>query len=196
MTEVELEPIRAALQVQVSRDFAPHYCDAKIGNDGDWKIFICDNSDQAGALGYHSYDPTGTPVGFAFIADDIKYGNKPSITISHELLEMLADPGINLLANGPGDIEYCYEVCDACEADQFGYQIDGVWVSDFVLPAWFESFQKHGPFDHMNHITKPFQLLTGGYIGYKKNGKFHQLMGAKAAKGSRRDRRTNSPGVQ
>ena len=39
---------------------------------------------------------------------------------------------------------YAYEVCDACEADQFGYDIDGVLVSDFVFPSWFESFWSAG----------------------------------------------------
>jgi len=39
---------------------------------------------------------------------------------------------------------YAYEVCDACQAKEFGYRIDGTLVSDFVYPAWFESFRKKG----------------------------------------------------
>jgi len=62
---------------------------------------------------------------------------------------------------------YAYEVCDACEDDSFGYKIDGVLVSDFVYPAWFESFRPEGStqFDRMNKIQTPFQLLVNGYIG-------------------------------
>jgi hypothetical protein len=58
-------------------------------------------------------------------------------------------------------------VCDACEDDSLGYQIDSILLSDFVYPSWFESFRAEGStqFDRMNKIQNPFQLLTGGYIG-------------------------------
>ena len=61
---------------------------------------------------------------------------------------------------------YAYEVCDACEADSAGYNIDGSLVSDFVYPAWFESFRKPGSaqFDYRSLIKQPFQLLEDGYI--------------------------------
>src|SRR5262249_33647620 len=60
---------------------------------------------------------------------------------------------------------YAYEVCDPCEADQDGYDIDGVLVSDFVYPAWFESFRQTSStqFDQQRRITDSFQLLPGGY---------------------------------
>jgi hypothetical protein len=40
-------------------------------------------------------------------------------------------------------------------------------VSDFVYPAWFETFRAPGStqFDHMSQIQNPLQLLKGGYIG-------------------------------
>ena len=64
-------------------------------------------------------------------------------------------------------ILYAYEVCDACEADQFGYQIDGVTVSDFIYPAWFEASQagRNTQFNYSKKIQNPFDLLPGGYIG-------------------------------
>jgi len=42
-----------------------------------------------------------------------------------------------------------------------------VLVSDFVFPAWFESFWPAGAtqFDFQKKIDKPFDLLPGGYIG-------------------------------
>jgi hypothetical protein len=86
---------------------------------------------------------------------------------------MLGDPDINLTVfvqdgDRPKGRLYAYEVCDACEDDSFGYTIDGVLVSDFVYPAWFESFRKAGStqFDRQRHIRRPFDLLRGGYIGY------------------------------
>jgi hypothetical protein len=132
---------------------------------------ILDDSDQAGALGYHDLTPDGLPIGKIFAASDLKAGTSWSVTASHELLEMLADPNINLTvfvqdANTSGTL-YAYEVCDACEDDSFGYQINNVLVSDFVYPAWFENLRAEGStqFDRMNQIQNPLQLLTNGYIG-------------------------------
>ena len=44
--------------------------------------------------------------------------------------------------------------------------------SDFVYPAWFESFRESGStrFDHMNQIQNALQLLKGGYIGTFNGG--------------------------
>ena len=107
---------------------------------GTWWLVILDDSDQAGALGYHDLTPDGLPIGKIFAASDLKAGDSWSVTASHELLEMLADPNINLTvfvqdADTTGTL-YAYEVCDACEDDSFGYKINSnVLVSDFVYPA-------------------------------------------------------------
>ena len=68
--------------------------------------------------------------------------------------------------DGGNTIFYAYEVCDACEADDFGYEVNGTLVSDFVFPSWFESFHQPGStqFDFRKKIQQPFQLLKGGYI--------------------------------
>ena len=136
---------------------------------------MLDNSDQAGALGYHDMTPDGLPLGKVFAATDLQFGTQWTVTASHELLEMLGDPAINLTAltmtnfdlnqNVVGRL-YAYEVCDACEADSAGYNIDASLVSDFVYPAWFESFRKPGSaqFDYRSLIKQPFQLLEDGYI--------------------------------
>ena len=169
-----------ALQTQVHRDFAPIWgVDADLafvekGSNpppGAWWLVVLDNSDQAGALGYHDLTSEGLPLGKVFAASDQQYGLKWTVTASHELLEMLGDPDINLAAyvqNDDGTMNlYAYEVCDACEADQYGYDIDGTTVSNFVFPVWFESFRapQSAQFDCHNQIAKPFGLLPGGYIG-------------------------------
>lgn len=180
LSDQEVQVAVPALQKQVSRDFAPAWgIDATLSfvptggspAAGSWWLTILDNSDQAGALGYHDLTPAGLPVGKVFAATDANYGLSWTVTASHELLEMLGDPDINLTAFVQPDATtgrlYAYEVCDACEDDSLGYQIDGVTVSDFVYPAWFESFRAKGStqFDHRSRIDTPFQLLPGGYIG-------------------------------
>jgi len=101
----------------------------------------------------------------------LKAGTSWTVTASHELLEMLGDPNLNLTvfvqnADTTRTL-YAYEVCDACEDDSFAYPIDNVLVSDFVYPAWFENFRAQGStqFDCMSQIEQPLELLKGGYIG-------------------------------
>jgi hypothetical protein len=216
LTDDQVQAAVPALQIQVHRDFAPVW-----GIDADltfipqggpipptsWQLVVFDNSDQAGALGYHDLTPQGLPLGKIFAGTDIQYGEQWTVTASHELLEMLGDPDINLTAfvqstDTAGRL-YAYEVCDACEADNLGYQINGVLVSDFVYPAWFESFWQQGAtqFDQQGRISAPFQLLAGGYIGIfdvsagsgwsqiTAQGAPHEYK-ARARVGSRRERRT------
>jgi hypothetical protein len=170
----------ASLQTQVSRDFFPIWgVDAQLtalpnGQNppaGSWALGIFDNADQADALGYHDITPDGLPLGKVFAKTTMDDGGAVSVTASHELLEMLGDPDINLIAeldgsSGAPSKFYAYEVCDACEDDQFGYKINGVLVSDFVFPAYFESFRTPNStqFDFGKQITAPFTLLAGGYI--------------------------------
>jgi|HubBroStandDraft_6_1064221.scaffolds.fasta_scaffold01464_10 hypothetical protein len=180
VTDDDVRPVVDALQAQVINDFLPAW---GVGAQltfvptgsappvGSWWLSILDDSDQAGALGYHDITPDGLPLGKVFAGTDLKYGTQWSVTASHELLEMLGDPNINLTVFVQNDqstgILYAYEVCDACEGDQFAYKVGNVLVSDFVFPSWFESFRPMGStqFDQTKQIQNPLQLLAGGYIG-------------------------------
>lgn len=173
MTDEAVKKVVDALQIQVSRDFAPIWgVDAALtfvglkgkAPSGAWQLVVLDTSDQAGALGYHDVTATGQPLGKAFVKSDLDNGYQPSVTISHELLEMLADPEINLSAS-VGNRLYAYEVCDPCEADQYGYKIGDVLVSDFVTPAWFAPTpHAKGPFDFRKKVKAALHLLSGGYL--------------------------------
>jgi len=179
VSDKDVEALVGVLQKQVDRDFGPAWgCPAKLrfvpkganADAAEWWLVVLDNSDQANDLGYHDLTDWGLPMGKVFAKTAITDKSSWTVTASHELLEMLADPNINLSVFGEGPIGarlYSYEVCDPCEADRFGYTIDGTLVSDFVLPSWFESFWERGgtQFDFMSHINEPFQLLPDGYIG-------------------------------
>jgi hypothetical protein len=180
LTDSEIPPVVAALQKQVTNDFRSIWgVDAELkiipkGTQppaGSWWLVLLDDSDQASALGYHDLTTEGLPIGKVFAASDLKAGTSWTVTASHELLEMLADPNVNLTvfvqhSNSAG-VLYAYEVCDACEDDSYSYEIDNVRLSNFVYPAWFENFHAEGStqFDRMNKIQNPLQLLTGGYVG-------------------------------
>jgi hypothetical protein len=214
LTDAQVAAAVGPLQTQVSRDFAPVW-----GVDADltfyargtappataWQLGVFDNSDQAGALGYHDLTADGLPLGKVFAGTDIQYKSAWTVTASHELLEMLGDPDINLYAvcqNGMELSFYAYEVCDPCEADESGYLVDGVLVSDFVYPAWFEGFRaaKSTRFDQQGLVSNPFELLNNGYITVfdvsYNNGWYQKYPPGAALKyqarahvGSRRERR-------
>ena len=190
VSDTELIQMAQALQIQVNRDFYPAWgVAAQIywTPTGDtptpdhWILGIFDDSTQPGALGYHDISPTAMPIGYVFAKTTINDGNLVSVTASHELLEMLADPDINLSgelddASGAPSKFYAYEVGDPVEADADGYDIQipsnftggaaTVHVSDFTLPSWFESFNTTGPWDFQKHLKAPFTLNPGGYIGF------------------------------
>ena len=177
LTDLQVAAYVMAQQVQISRDFYPAWgIDAHcvfVPPSGSipvstvdnpvYQLWFKDHSDQAGALGYH--DVNGNPIAYVFVKDDIADGVTPSVTGSHETLEMLADPEINQVVDAMGN-EYAREVCDACEDEQFAYMIDGVLMSDFMLPSWF-NLAGTAPFTHQNAVTVPFGLAAGGYIGQR-----------------------------
>ena len=181
LTDAQITPVVAALQIQLDRDWQAAWGTTATlvfvsSNQsipaGAWPIYILDRSDAPGSLGYHDETTSGVPYGRIFAKDDITYGYNWTVTLSHELLEMMLDPYVNLTvfnqnSNTTG-LLYAYEACDAVEADNLGYQINGISVSDFVWPAWFDNTITNTAghrYDQMNHLTAPFQLYSGGYIG-------------------------------
>lgn len=188
-----LNAVIAALQKQVDRDFAPVWgtpcklMKASTIAKGNWAIVILDTPDVSGAAGYHDLTPAGLPLSKVFLS-----AGGVTVTMSHELLEMLVDPAINMMTDGPNaQWAYAYETADPCEEDT--YSIDGIEVSDFVYPSYFETFRKpkSTQFDYLNLITKPFQLRKGGYQSVWKNGKWTSVFGsaAKAKRFAKEDRR-------
>ena len=186
-----------ALQIQVSQHWAPIWGDdARLVFYGQnhtppanwWWLVLIDDSDTAGAAGYHDLTPAGLPLGKAFAKTVLQFNGSVSVTMSHELLEMIQDPDINQLAefdraDGSPAKLYAYEVCDSCEDDQFGYKIEFNWngapqsvlVSDFVYPDFFVQQPPPGAqFDHQRKIARPFSLLPGGYLSVLDLGNLAQ----------------------
>jgi hypothetical protein len=104
-----------------------------------------------------------------------------TIDASHETLEMLVDPYGNRLQNstsieidknnkivdGTGEFAYLVEACDPCEADDYTYAIQGVAVSDFITPHFYEPAVTPGTrYSFTGAIKAPRQILPGGYISW------------------------------
>ena len=140
-----------------------------------WKLIFADKSDEAGALGYHDFTPDGRPISYVFAADDLASGYNPTVTATHEIAEMIADPWISECFQISNTQFFAKEVCDPCEADEFAYSIkvgpfSAVQVSDFVLPKWFIPAST-GQFDHNHKIDRPLKLLPGGYMSVFTSGR-------------------------
>ncbi len=140
---------------------------------GDAVLYLWDGPDANDALGYHDLNNNGVPYGFVFTTLSDSLGEKWSVTLSHEVLELAMDTEINLLAQGPHPdpdedgriVSHWYELCDAVQTQT--YQIDGIDVSNFVLPLYFtkgEEHLKHN--DFLGLGLKSFGVMQGGYLGF------------------------------
>jgi len=185
---IDLDQLITALQAYVDNSVAPIWgTPAKLIRSDDfvpgaWAIVFLDDADAPGALAYHDLTPDGLPQSKVFVKTTLENGDLVSVSTSHELVEMLVDPAINLLSTGPDrQLVYAYESADPVEALTF--EVNGIPMSDFVFPSYFEIF--HAPnsvqFDAMNRITQPFQILQGGYQLVFQNGEWTQTFASNDA---------------
>jgi hypothetical protein len=194
---VPLARLTAALQKCYDKYFLPVWgypvklYNTRKAKPSDWQFIYFDNADQAGALGYHDLTEKGQPISKIFVKTTLDDNQLVSVTACHELFEMVIDPIANLWAQATNRTEYAYEMCDPVEEDTF--KVDGIEMSNFVHPSWFEPF-KHPPgtkFDHLGRLKKPFSMTKGGYVIIRRNGRVKEEFGspAKAKRFAKEDRR-------
>src|SRR6266852_9179801 len=179
---VDFDALIAAMQVFVDTHVTPVWgTPAKLVKStgfvkGAWAMVFLDNADQPGALAYHDLTPDGLPLSKVFVRTTVDAGQLVSVSASHELVEMLVDPAINMMTPGPDPRTiYAYESADPVEA--LSFRVNGIPMSDFVYPSYFEDFHKAGSvqFDRLKKIRRPFQILAGGYQIIFKNGTWSQV---------------------
>ena len=184
---VDFDALLRAMQKFVDRDFAPVWgTPARLVKatgfiKGAWAMTFLDTADAANALAYHDLTPQGLPLSKVFVKTTLKAGEKVSVSASHELAEMLVDPAINLYSTGPKRrLLYAYETADPVEALEF--KVDGIAMSDFVYPSYFERFHKPGStkFDHLGKVRRPFQILAKGYQIVWEDGEESEIFGSTA----------------
>ena len=177
----DLTTVAAALQKQVTRDFGPAWSINATVSAYDklesvpvdyWPVIIQDDIKEPGAAGYHT-DKNGQPYAL------VQYESDWPLTVSHETLEMLADPFGNRIMSGappqqaPANIKklkqvvYLVEVCDPCEADQYAYKVNGIAMSDFITHFYYDPAKVRGhQYSFTGSITAPHQVIEGGYISF------------------------------
>jgi len=130
------------------------------------------------ALGYHSDNHKGIPYGFVYLDVVKKYHEVWTSTLSHEVLELLADPTAVMTVTGPDPrnakhvVHFDLEVCDPTQGDS--YQIDGIAVSNFVTPGYFGLTGGSPTTNFQKLDLKPFGVRPGGYFQFEDgNHVFH-----------------------
>ena len=191
--DADLQPVIRAINRQITGDFAPYWSlgatlrlegrsekkPSKLDMldlRGDAIVYLWDKVDVEDALGYHDQNARGIPYGFVFTDLAKKLGEDWSVTLSHEALELIADPEVNLLVMGPHladptkTVFHWYEMSDAVQNES--YKIDGIEVSNFVLPLYFTGSDEPGGRNdflgntYAGKALNSFGVNPGGYVGF------------------------------
>jgi hypothetical protein len=193
VTDAEMQSVIRSINRQIKEDFEPYWSlgatlrlEGKSGTNpsktdlsdmrGDAVLYVWDKADIADALGYHDTNNRGIPFGFVFTEISKAAGENWTVTLSHEALELIGDPEVNLLVMGPHPdgsdrmVFHWYEMCDAVQSET--YEIDGVEVSNFVLPLYFTGGEELGGRNdflgsiHGGKTLRSFGVNPGGYVGF------------------------------
>jgi hypothetical protein len=165
VTDEALQQVIRAINRQLIEDFEPYWSfGAKLRLEGpigqrpglqtlgdmraDAVLYLVDGTNALGATGWHAANYRDIPYGLVFLGLCEQMQERWSVTLSHEALELVGDPMGNLLVQGchPLDrrrkVYHLFEMCDAVQAES--YLIDGVEVSNFVLPSYFSPGEQAG----------------------------------------------------
>jgi hypothetical protein len=171
-SDADLQNALPDLQSQVANEFNYYWgMYAYLDDSGSGTpLFITDYGGDPGYLGFHTIDGNYNPYAIVYADVCVQYNTPVTGVISHELLEMMADPlvdTVDLYDNGDGTgFIVDQEVCDPCEMSLYYEAPNGNIVSDFVTPAWFVPGDPN-PVDFLGAIPGPWQLASGGYVCYQ-----------------------------
>jgi hypothetical protein len=153
---------------------------------GAWPVFLV-TSLPPGEGGFH-LDKRNQPYAKVIASPD---DQSWTIDASHEIIEMLVDPYGNRMqssqaiaisgsdvVDSTGTFNYLVEACDPCEANNYAYDIAGIAVSDFITPNFYDASQTPNTmYSFKGNLTRPRQLLPGGYISYvQSDGSWNQIL--------------------
>ena len=174
-TDADLAKATQAVGAQLAEHIAPVWGPTPalefvpkgaVATQGAMPCEVSDTPDQPGAAGYHAEGPDGTPYIKVFTFDGTSTLQGPdatSVTLSHEVGELTVDPAANRWADGPDGSDYAMELCDPVEGDT--YELQGVSVSNFVLPSYFDPQAAAGSkFDYLGKLKAPFTMTPSGYL--------------------------------
>jgi hypothetical protein len=169
----DLSQVAAAIQKQVVRDFGPAWdVEATVNafprlEDAPpdyWKVTVVEDIGSP-AYGYHRTPIDRQPYAL------VQYREFWSISASHEILELLADPSGDRQIAGQspspdqGRVMFLVEVCDPCASDDCWYPVNNWPMSCFYTKHYFDPVASPGvQYSPNGMITEPRQVLRGGYL--------------------------------
>jgi hypothetical protein len=177
----DLNRVAAALQKQIQVGLKPTWnVDATIESfdklenvpAGYWPIIVKGETDlPAGAGAFHT-QKDGHPLAVVGYDADVDLW---TLAASQEMLEMLVDPAGNRLklcrspnpADGDKVVNVLVEISQPVEGIEHSYRIDGVVVSDFVTPSFYDATVKSGiKYSYTGAAVDPLKILKAGYISW------------------------------
>lgn len=191
ITDRDARAMVKAIDTQVRRDFTkPHglinrrvrYTTPDKLTATDWVITLVDDAGQD-ALGWHTEDTGDIVYGVVGVNPVLDHDGRVlegplsvASVLSHEVLELLLNPSISLWADTGAGYLVAREAADAVQSDW--YEIDGVSVSNFLLPDWFSpAVSPDDRYDHMGLCRAPFEVRPGGYTLKCQGGRITEVYG-------------------
>jgi hypothetical protein len=207
----QLVLVASALQTQLSRDFGPTWGVSAVVTP-----FLCleDLPPQYLPVIVTPEALPGDHHGFHLAADGrpfalVHQGDGWSLSASHELMEMVLDPGGLLTVSGPslrdayhratgqdpvgeaaggtgggnyaqqGTVDYLVEPCDPVEGAS--YTIDGVAVSDFVTQHYYQvTGGQPRRCSFLGTVSNPLEIADGGYLSWRTHDPLNSVWQATA----------------
>lgn len=189
--DAELATAIAAIQVQVDRDFKAEWGlttllsaqrttltgpQVRLDAVNEAIIYLGDMAQDPstgvdGLLGHHAATNDGASFGFVFLDACAARGEAWSVILSHEVLELLADPQAVARVVGPDpkhpgapQVSFEFEICDPTDSDS--YPIGTVRVANFVTQRYFGRPGRSGSTNCRGLPLAPFSARPGGYAQY------------------------------
>ena len=157
---------------------------------GDAVLYVSSVTGKDDPEGFHDRNLRGVPYGVVYTKMSEKMGDPWSTTLSHEALELIADPQANNYVMGPAlrdprkKVFFWFEMCDPVSAQT--YDIDGIAMQNFLLPAYFEPPTPGARTNFLGSSLEPFGIAPGGYAGYYDPEKKSQETAQTDPRGKRR----------
>ena len=197
-TEIPMKAIENAIARQL-RDFADAWGSVvwdltRELNRQQFRVVLRDYSSDKDAVAAH-WRLGGHPTATVYARDILRLKNgswidgvnSVSASVSHEVVELLADPVACYYVDGLDDWMYALEVADPVQNDY--YNIDGVAVSNFTFPDYWNPWAKKTRIrrlDQMGKVTRPFEVRDGGYLVRYKGRRRSYVYGPTFAVAKRR----------
>lgn len=205
ITDREIRRSIPAWQQAVNDDFARYwhttryrlvFLGRKPAPSGAMSAVFQNRGPIKGALAYHWTERGNAPSITVYAGTGAYYGFSNSVSFTHELFELAADPVTSFVNVGypydyywvekkdtslqqeySGAIGWFNEVSDPVESDSYTRPgLDGrpVKISDFVTPAWFND-GVGGRFDFMGLCQQPIWIRPGGYAQFLAADGWHVI---------------------